>query len=427
MNNKNSVSSRARTTFRMQHGKIFSVTLIFAGLLFILGIASPARAEDPTKTCRNANQQIVPCPTKKPDNTSTPTPSPTPIPPPTLTCNARPKAGVAPLTVNFDSAPAGGTGTYGFYWVFGPPGATSSLQNPTFIYPDPGTYNAVVRVTSPPQDPTNPQPGTFADCRIIITVFEPTPIPAPTATPLFGLQLPNAGNGPLSNPGCGTWPISMYSGLGLALAGILTNLFRSGPGYGYIATHEFGHASLDYLDEYAESGFGRGLRILGFGLLSGGGLLAISGAAGNLGIFPCSWWPGAAGLGLGLLLTLSRLGKKPAKAIGLVDKLAESAEAGTKRAAEALEKKAESLNDKLPSFLDKKTVSGSFRETGESRTREIADVESETGAVMMESAQRAEEDLRDIQSRMESTGSEKKKIRDDNDESSAEDDEEKEN
>jgi hypothetical protein len=89
-------------------------------------------------------------------------------------------------------------------------------------------------------------------------------------------------------------------------------------------------------------------------------------------------------------------------------------------------KKAESLNDKLPSFLDKKTVSGSFRETGESRTREIADVESETGAVMMESAQRAEEDLRDIQSRMESTGSEKQKIRDDNDESSAEDDEEKE-
>jgi hypothetical protein len=96
----------------------------------------------------------------------------------TLSCTAQPNDGRAPLTVNFGAVASGGTGQYQFHWVFGEPGAPSSAErNPTFTYrlgPTQGDfvqYAAVVRAMSPAgQDPENPRPGTFADCRRVITV-----------------------------------------------------------------------------------------------------------------------------------------------------------------------------------------------------------------------------------------------------------------
>jgi hypothetical protein len=86
-------------------------------------------------------------------------------------CSADPGEGAAPLMVQFRAIPVGGTGMYGFRWEFGEPGSLPSTeQNPVHTYQQVGTYSAVVRVTSPPQDPANPAAGTFADCQRIVTV-----------------------------------------------------------------------------------------------------------------------------------------------------------------------------------------------------------------------------------------------------------------
>lgn len=117
----------------------------------------------------------------------------TPAPGPTLECSGAPTTGASPLTVKFQSSPGGGTGMYDFYWTFGEPGAAgSSEQSPTFTYLNPGTYSAAVRMMSPPgQDPLNPQPGTFADCRIIVVVSDSPPAASssPGQTGPFGLPL----------------------------------------------------------------------------------------------------------------------------------------------------------------------------------------------------------------------------------------------
>jgi hypothetical protein len=125
-----------------------------------------------------------PAPTNPPVTQPPPTAPPTvpPTAPPTgvsVTCTARPRDGTAPLAVDFTATPSGGTGQYQFDWVFGEPGSPRvSDQNPSFTYTDEPPagqqfiqYSAVVRVMSPPgQDPLNPRPGQFADCRQIITV-----------------------------------------------------------------------------------------------------------------------------------------------------------------------------------------------------------------------------------------------------------------
>jgi PKD repeat protein len=98
----------------------------------------------------------------------------TPEPGMTSDCSAAPVAGPAPLTVKFRSSPSGGTGLYDFLWTFGEPGApTSSEQSPSHTYTSAGTYSVMVRALSPQgQDPASPKPGTFADCRLSITVGE---------------------------------------------------------------------------------------------------------------------------------------------------------------------------------------------------------------------------------------------------------------
>ncbi len=59
---------------------------------------------------------------------------------------ASPQSGDAPLAVVFSSSASGGTPPYSYSWSFGDGGA-SSQQNCSHAYPQPGSYNAVLRVT----------------------------------------------------------------------------------------------------------------------------------------------------------------------------------------------------------------------------------------------------------------------------------------
>jgi hypothetical protein len=148
---------------------------------------------------------------------------------------------------------------------------------------------------------------------------------------------------------------------------------RSDTPSGYIGTHEISHGHLDTLDEYVEPGLSRGFRMLRFGFIAGGGLLAAAGILGNAGVLHCSWWPGLAGLGCGSLLALLQGGNTSGRTAGMLNKTASAAKWATTRAAGALQSIAKAAKVKLPSFLHQKPVSDSFRETGASRTRAIAD------------------------------------------------------
>jgi len=55
-------------------------------------------------------------------------------------------SGVAPLTVNFTGSASGGTPPYSYYWQFRD-GGTSTSQNPSHTYSQPGNYSAKVTVT----------------------------------------------------------------------------------------------------------------------------------------------------------------------------------------------------------------------------------------------------------------------------------------
>jgi PKD repeat protein len=100
-------------------------------------------------------------PTPPPTPIPTPTPPPTPIPTPTptppvesplsVTCQAQPRSGYAPLTVAFSTFPSGGTGTYEFLWDFGD-GGSATRSNPNHTYIATGTFTAVVKVTSGRQE-----------------------------------------------------------------------------------------------------------------------------------------------------------------------------------------------------------------------------------------------------------------------------------
>jgi PKD repeat protein len=62
-----------------------------------------------------------------------------------VTANATPAQGSAPLTVAFTATPSGGTLPLTYSWTFGD-GATSTEQNPSHIYTAVGDYHAVVTV-----------------------------------------------------------------------------------------------------------------------------------------------------------------------------------------------------------------------------------------------------------------------------------------
>ena len=133
----------------------------------------------------------------------TPTPAapvpPTTVPPPALllACQAQPREGDAPLTVQFRSFPSGGTGTYDFDWRFGD-GTTSTNPHPRHTYASRGSFRATLLVTSS---------GRAASCERSINVVQgsprgpdaspapgasPTPSPAPTPVP--DLVITIAGN-----------------------------------------------------------------------------------------------------------------------------------------------------------------------------------------------------------------------------------------
>ena len=61
--------------------------------------------------------------------------------------SATPGGGLAPLTVDFSGSASGGVAPYRYAWSFGPAGATSTLQNPTYIYTSGGTFTATLTVT----------------------------------------------------------------------------------------------------------------------------------------------------------------------------------------------------------------------------------------------------------------------------------------
>ncbi len=65
----------------------------------------------------------------------------------TVSCEAAPYEGPAPLTVSFSASASGGYGVYDYAWSFGD-GGTSLERAPTHTYAAPGTYTATVTVLS---------------------------------------------------------------------------------------------------------------------------------------------------------------------------------------------------------------------------------------------------------------------------------------
>jgi parallel beta-helix repeat protein len=69
-----------------------------------------------------------------------------PTPQPSVSAGASPMSGSAPLNVQFTGSASGGTSPYSFRWTFGD-GGSSTQQNPSHTYSEPGTYTAAITVT----------------------------------------------------------------------------------------------------------------------------------------------------------------------------------------------------------------------------------------------------------------------------------------
>jgi len=68
------------------------------------------------------------------------------VPPPSTSISATPTSGDTPLVVNFTGSVSGGISPYTYNWNFGD-GTTSTLQNSSHTYNQPGDYNAILAVT----------------------------------------------------------------------------------------------------------------------------------------------------------------------------------------------------------------------------------------------------------------------------------------
>lgn len=103
--------------------------------------------------------------------------------PEALICNASgsPLVGPPPLVVNFLGEGSLGLPPYAFYWLFGDD-STSTSQNPTHLYTDPGDYSAVLKVTD----------TEYSTCSKLITVT----VEGPPAC--NGLAIPSVGPPPLA-------------------------------------------------------------------------------------------------------------------------------------------------------------------------------------------------------------------------------------
>ena len=87
---------------------------------------------------------------------------------PVATAGASVNSGVAPLSVDFTGAGAGGTAPYTYSWTFGD-GGTSTSQNPTYIYQNNGVYTATLKVTD-----DSPENLFDTDTEVITVSAEPT-------------------------------------------------------------------------------------------------------------------------------------------------------------------------------------------------------------------------------------------------------------
>ena len=109
--------------------------------------------------------------------------------PPTLVtaASASPTVGLAPLMVQFTGGASGGTQPYSYSWAFGD-GATSSSQNPSHTYANPGSYTSTLTVTDSGQPALQ-----HAASSVQITV-----------QPSYSLTI-NAGQGGFTDPPPGTY------------------------------------------------------------------------------------------------------------------------------------------------------------------------------------------------------------------------------
>jgi len=90
--------------------------------------------------------------------------------------SASPEVGVAPLTVSFTDQSAGNPTSWA--WNFGD-GGTSTLQNPSHIYTNPGSYTVALTVTGPGGSDTETQQN-------LILVQHPAPVANFVAVPTSG-------------------------------------------------------------------------------------------------------------------------------------------------------------------------------------------------------------------------------------------------
>jgi hypothetical protein len=121
-----------------------------------------------------------------PAPTAAPIPTPPPdavLPPLTVACTANPRAGSAPLPVDFTASADGGRRTYEYDWDFGDGGAGSNNPRPSHVYETPGDYEASVTVTDGLQQAACARsirvardvPPPPAMRRLEVTVSGPTP------------------------------------------------------------------------------------------------------------------------------------------------------------------------------------------------------------------------------------------------------------
>ena len=140
-------------------------------------LALPACGTSPS---RGTQTPAAATPLASPQTGAAPTPEPAVTPPAVqpgaplaASCQASPRFGMAPLRVSFDAAAGGGDGSYAYEWSFGD-GQTTGNRSPAYVYEEPGTFGASVRVAS----------GTdTATCTREITVTAAAPAPGPAPTP----------------------------------------------------------------------------------------------------------------------------------------------------------------------------------------------------------------------------------------------------
>ena len=109
--------------------------------------------------------------------TPTPTPAPTPVPKPVVFFNYNPSSGYAPLQVGFTDQSSNSPTAW--LWNFGD-GGTSTLQNPTHIFSNAGTYTVSLTAVN--------AGGSSSDSKTVIVNAVPTAqviyvTPVPTAVP----------------------------------------------------------------------------------------------------------------------------------------------------------------------------------------------------------------------------------------------------